>query len=204
MVGGQGIYVQARLLATDGSGGVASLTGLVPAGTQPATAQAGTLISVSNAAADLEIRVQAPTWAPYDRIELYRNASTQVVDTEGGTPTLFTAIPTATLSAGTDFSVATVPVNGSQRLETNLVVPLTGLAQDEWVVVIVKGTQGTSAPMFPVMTDGVSLTQNPDLTSLATVIATENGTRALGVTNALYLDVDQNGVFDPPGVSVAP
>ncbi len=78
MVGGQGIYVQTRLLATDGSGGVASLTGLVPAGTQPATTQAGTLVTVGNAAVDLEIRVQAPTWAPYDKIEIYRNASTQV------------------------------------------------------------------------------------------------------------------------------
>jgi hypothetical protein len=54
------------------------------------------------------------------------------------------------------------------------------------------------------MADGVSLAQNPDLTSLSTVTAAENGIRALGVTNALYVDVDQNGVFDAPGVSVVP
>ena len=204
LVGGQGIYVQTRLLATDGSGGVASLTGLVPSGTQPATIQAGTLVTVSNGAADLEIKIQAPLWAPYDKIEIYRNASTQVAQTTGGTPTLFGAIPTTTLSAGIDFSVATVPVNGSQRRETTKVVNLAGLAADEWIVVIVKGTQGLSPPMFPVMTDGVSLTQNPNLAALETVTAAENGIRALGVTNALYLDVDQNGVFDPPGVSVVP
>jgi hypothetical protein len=148
MVGGQGIYVQTRLVATDGSGGTAQLTGLVPAGTQPATEAAGTLLSVSNAAVNLEIRVQAPTWAPYDTIEIYRNAATRVAQTNGGTPTLFGAVPTTTLSAGADFSVATVPVNGSQRLETNKTVSLAGLAQDEWIVVIVKGTQGVSAPMF--------------------------------------------------------
>src|SRR6185295_8169375 len=78
MVGGQGLYVQTRLLATDLSGGVASLVGTVPAGTQAGTAAAGTLVTVTNAAVDLEIRVQAPTWAPYNRIEIYRNASTQV------------------------------------------------------------------------------------------------------------------------------
>lgn len=207
MVGGQGLYVQARLLATDGSGGIASLVGTVPSGTQPGTAAAGTLISVSNGAADLEIRVQAPTWAPYDRIEIYRNASTQVSGsncTPTCVPTEFTAVPTTLLTAGTDFTVTTVPVNGSSRLETLKTVNLTGLTEDEWIVVIVKGRQGVSEPMFPVMTDGVSLTQNPNLTALMTVIASENGIRSLGVTNALYLDVDQNGVFDPPGVSVVP
>lgn len=207
MVGGQGIYVQSRLLATDGSGGVASLVGTVPAGTQAGTAAAGTLVTVTNAAVDLEIRVQAPTWAPYDRIEIYRNASTQVTGsncTPTCVPVDYTAIPTTVLNAGTDFTVNTVPVNGSQRFETLHTVSLAGLAQDEWIVVVVKGTNGVSKPMFPVMTDGVSLTQNPDLASLMNVTTSENGIRALGVTNALYVDVDQNGVFDPPGVSVAP
>ena len=207
MVGGQGLYVQSRLLATDGSGGVASLLGTVPAGTQPATAAAGTLVTVTNGAVDLEIHVQAPTWAPYDRIEIYRNASTQVAGSNCDptcVPTAFTSVPTTVLTAGTDFTVSTVPVNGSQRLETLKTVSLTGLAADEWIVVVVKGTSGVSAPMFPVMTDGVSLSQNPNLTALMSVIPTENGIRALGVTNALYVDVDQNGVFDPPGVSVVP
>ena len=204
MVGGQGIYVQTRLVATDGSGGTASLTGVVPFGTQPATLQAGTLVTVTNGAVDLEIHVQAPTWAPYDEIEIYRNAATQVAVSNGGTPTLFTAVPTSTLIANTDFSVDTVPVNGSQRLETHKTVNLTGLSEDEWIVVLVKGTQGISAPMFPVMTDGVSLAQNPTLAALEAVTATENGIRALGTTNALYVDVDQNGVFDAPGVTVVP
>ena len=204
MVGGQGIYVQTRLVATDGSGGTASLTGLVPAGTQSATLQAGTLVTVTNGAVNLEIHVQAPTWAPYDKIQIYRNAATQVAQSNGGTPTLFGAVPTTTLNAGVDFSVATVAVNGSQRFETNKTVNLTGLSEDEWIVVIVKGTQGVSAPMFPVMTDGVSLTQNPNLAALETVTAAENGIRALGTTNALYVDVDQNGVFDAPGVTVVP
>ena len=38
----------------------------------------------------------------------------------------------------------------------------------------------------------------PDLTKLKTLTATEGGVRALGFTNALYVDVDGNGNFDAP------
>jgi hypothetical protein len=192
-VGGQGLYVQARLLATDGSGGVADFT-----------LGGSTQVTVSNQEVQLEIRVQAPAWAPYDRIEIYRNASTQVTQTNGGTPTLFTAVPTSVLTAGPDFSVSNVPVNGSSRLETLHTVTYSGLTQDAWFVVIVKGTQGVSPPMFPAQPSNLSLAENPTLADLTTVTAAEQGIRALGATNALYVDVDGNGEFDPPGVSVVP
>jgi hypothetical protein len=208
VIGGQGLFVQTRLLATDGSGGVAQLAGTVGSGTPPGSLAAGTLVSVANDAVDLEIRVQAPTWAPYDRIEIYRNASTQVTrrnpNNAGGVPVLFTAVPTTVLNAGVGFTVSNVPVNGSARLETLVTVPLAGLLEDEWIAVIVKGTQGTSPPMFPVMPSDVSLAQNPNLAALMNVTAAENGIRALGVANALYVDVDGNGLFDPPGTSVVP
>jgi hypothetical protein len=204
-VGGQGVFVTARLLATDGSGGVAHLDGLVPASTPPASTAAGTLVSVTNGAVDLEIHAQAPTWAPYDRIEIYRNASTQVTRRNGGVATLFTGLPTQTLQAGTDFTVQTVPVNGAARLQTDLTVSLTGLTRDEWIVVAVRGTQGVSPPMFPVYPQPTNVaTENPTLADLENVTPGETGVRALGVTNALYVDVDGNGVFDPPGVSVVP
>ncbi len=194
VVAGQGIYVQARLLATDGSGGVADFA-----------LGGSTLVAVTNNAADLEIHVQAPTWAPYDTIEIYRNASTTVTGTNGGVPTLYSAIPTTTLTAGVDFTVNTVAVNGSQRLDTLHVESLTGVAADEWIVVLVKGTPGVSPPMFPVMVSGVDVdTENTTLADLINVTAAESGIRALGFTNALYLDVDGSPGFDPPGVSVSP
>ena len=124
-VGGQGIYVQTRLLE----------------GAQAAdfTLGGATLVTATDGSVDLEIRVQAPDWAPYDTIEIYRNASTRVAATSGGIPTLYDAVPTTTLSAGADFSVAPVSVTGGSRLETTLTVPLTGLTRDEWIVVVVKG-----------------------------------------------------------------
>jgi hypothetical protein len=193
-VGGQGLYVQARLVE----------------GTQAADFSLGgaTLVTATDGSVDLEIHVQAPVWAPYDTIEIYRNASTRVAGTNGTTPTLYDAVPTTTLQAGTDFSVATtnvVPsVPGAERLETHHTVSLSGLTRDEWIVVVVKGTSGSSAPMFPVFPRNLSAAQNPTLADLVNVTAGEAGVRALGFTNALFVDVDGDAAFDPPGVSVVP
>jgi hypothetical protein len=193
-VGGQGVYVQTRLVE----------------GAQAADFSLGgtTLVTATDGSVDLEIHVQAPIWAPYDTIEIYRNASTRVVHTNGGIPTLFDAVPTTTLVAGTDFSVTTTDVApsvpGAQRFESHLTRALTGLTRDEWIVVVVKGTSGVSTPMFPVFPRNLSAAQNPTLPDLVNVTASENGVRALGYTNALFVDVDGDGAFDPPGVSVVP
>ncbi len=196
-VGGQGAYVQTRLVE---GAAVAdfSLGG-------------STLITATDGSVDLEIHVQAPIWAPYDTIEIYRNASTRVAKrnpTVGGTPTLYDAVPTTTLTAGAGFSVTqtnVVPsVPGAERFETHLTVPLAGLTRDEWIVVVVKGTSGVSAPMFPVFPRNLLAAQNPTLADLTNVTASESGVRALGFTNALFVDVDGNAAFDAPGVSVVP
>jgi hypothetical protein len=202
--GGQGLYVQARLDAA--STGDSADLGL---GTP-------TLVTTTDGSVDLTIDIQAPLWAPYDTIEVYVNASTQVSGTTGGgpaggvpVPTLYTSVPTHTLTEGVDFSVTTTvvepSVTGGSRLETrNFVFPLAGLTEDAWVVVLAKGTNGVSEPMFPVYASGLSLAANPTLNDLKTVTAAEAGIRSLGFTNALYIDVDGNGEFDPPGVSVVP
>jgi hypothetical protein len=195
-VGGQGLYVQATLQGTGGA-----LAGFELNGT--------TLSSTSDGAATLSLDIQSPLWAPYDTIQIYANAQTTVAATNGGTPVLFGAIPTQVLTlGGGGFTVQTEVVDplvpGASRLRTQLDVPLTGLTEDTWVVVVVKGTQGTSPPMFPVYSRDLSAAQNPALAQLIVQTAAENGVRALGFTNALYLDVDGNGDFDPPGVQVAP
>ena len=165
-------------------------------------------MTATDGSVDLEIHVQAPVWAPYDTIEIYRNASTRVVATDGAIPTLYDAVPTATLTAGVDFAVNATPAHAfipnANRLETHLTVSLTGLTRDEWIVVVVKGTSGSSAPMFPVYSANLSAAQNPTLADLVNVTASEAGVRALGFTNPLFVDVDGNAAFDPPGVSVVP
>ena len=59
------------------------------------------------------------------------------------------------------------------------------VSEDTWFVVLVKGTDGVSASMFPVMAASLS----------------SGGVLALGATNALYVDQDGNGDFDAPGVN---
>jgi hypothetical protein len=192
---GQGIYVQTRLIE----------------GANEASFALGgeTLVTATDGSVDLAIDVQAPSWAPYDRIEIYRNAQTVVTGTTGGTPTYYSANPTQVLTLGAgDFSrtlVNVVPsVPGADRYETNVTVPLTGLTRDEWVVVVVKGTQGNSAPMFPIYGLNVDVANNLTLANLTTLDPNESGVRAMGFTNALFVDVDGNGVYDPPGVQLAP
>jgi len=196
VVGGQGLYVQATL---QGTGGPLAGFGLGDI----------TQSSTSDGAATLSVEVQAPLWAQYDTIEIYANAETSVAVSNQGTPVLFGAIPTQVLTlAGGGFTVQTEVVDpgvpGASRRSTQLDVPLAGLTEDTWVVVVVKGSQGTSPPMFPVYPRDVTAAQNPGLAELVVQTAAENGVRALGFTNALYLDVDGNGDFDAPGVRVAP
>jgi hypothetical protein len=198
-VGGQGLYVQARLLAADGSGDVADLT-----------LGGSTDVSTGNGAVDLEIRIQAPAWAPFDRVEVYRNAPTTVVDMTA--PYLYTATPAVTLVEGDcnpattgdgDFDITTTVVHpsvpGATRQEVTLVVPFTGLTQDSWFAVVVRGTDGVCGPMFPVYPRSLDTASNPPpLANLLDGNVGQSGTMALGVTNALFAEVNGIPGFQPP------
>jgi hypothetical protein len=190
-VSGQGIYVQTRLLAQDGSGGIADFTG-----------SGSTLVASSNGSVDLEIKIQAPTWAEYDRIEIYANAATTVAGSNGGVPVLFGATPTLVLNKTTDFTVSTVTpypaVPSAQRQETTKVVSFPGLTADTWFVVLVKGRDGVSKPMFPVFPKNLGTAGNTTLAQLLDGNLGQSGTMALGNTNALYADVDGTPGFHAP------
>ncbi len=199
-VGGQGIYMQARLLATDGSAGIADLT-----------LGGSTDLTVTNNAVDLEIRVQAPLWAAFDRIEIYANGGTLPVNP--AEPYLYTADPATAqvLSEGDcdpnttgdgDFDFTQVVVQagvpGASRLDATITVNFTGLTQDTWFVVVAKGTDGSCAPMFPVFASNLDSASNTTLADLLDGNVGESGVMPLGVTNALYADVDGVAGFQPP------
>jgi hypothetical protein len=191
-VSGQGLYVQTRLLAADGSGNAADFT-----------RSGSTTVASSNGSVDLEIRVQAPQWADYDRIEVYANATPNVAGLNGGVPVAFgPGTPVATLDRGADFVVSTVnvvpSVAGGVRQETVKTLSFTGLTQDTWFVVIVRGRDGVSRPLWPVMPGSLSASSNTTLGQLLDGNVNENGTLALGNTNALYADVDGTAGFQAP------
>lgn len=209
-VGGQGIFVLARLVA-DSTG---ETTGF-ELGDQligfngPGAGDLRPGVTTTNAEVHLDIDIQAPAWAPYDTIEIYTNSATTVAGSNGGVPVLFGAVPDMTLTLGAgDFTRTTVDksppgptIPGAFRYETQKRVTFAGgtaLTEDTWMVVLVKGTNGVSPPMFPVHASGVDLVANPDVTTLADVTAADAGIRALGHTNALYVDMDGTPGFDPP------
>jgi hypothetical protein len=195
-VGGQGLYVQTRLLAAS-TGQVADLT-----------LGGSTELTTTDGAVDLEIRVQAPLWAPFDRIEIYRNAYTTSVDAPR---TLYTATPTfirtegdcnpATVGDG-DFDITTVNVHptvaGGERQEVTWTESFTGLTEDSWFAVVVRGTDGVCGPMFPVYPRSLNKATNTTLANLLDGNVGEIGTMALGVANALYAEVNGVPGFQPP------
>lgn len=186
--GGQGLFVTTVLRATDGSGSTADLT---HSGSTHMTDAAGNV--------ELDIRIQAPTWAQFDQVEIYANAATTVVDPAN--PYEYTATPTMVLDEGDcsaatsgdgDYDVTTVnvapAVAGGDRLEANITVPFSGLTTDTWFVVLVKGTDGECQPMFPVYASNIDSGSNATLADLIDGNLGESGVMALGATNALYFD----------------
>ena len=197
-VSGQGIYVQARLEDAVNASLFAdfSLGG-------------STLVDVPSGNLKLVIDIQSPLWAEYDRIEIYQNATTTATgnvpldDALGGgtVSTEYSATPNQVLQLGPDFTrsqVNVVPaVPGAERYETHLEVPIS-VAADTWFVVLVRGSDGTSKPMFPVFPDSLSSGSNSSLADLLDGNLGENGTMALGFTNALYANVDGIAGFNAP------
>ncbi|MEN8183272.1 MAG: hypothetical protein ABFS46_12140 [Myxococcota bacterium] len=197
-VGGQGIYVQARLRSTGRRRAEAGFE-----------LRDSTELAVESHEVDLEIQVQAPLWAPYDTIEIYTNARTCIAERNEGVPVLFSAFPERVLragggDAGNEFlvhEVADVPgIPGAGHRETERTVRFS-VEGDAWFVVVVRGTPGVSEPMFPVFPSSLSSASNPTLEDLLDGNLGEGGVLALGFTNALYVDTDvpPNG-FDAPGV----
>jgi len=156
------------------------------------------LASTTDGAATLTLDIQAAPWVAFDTVDVYVNTVPVGVDADGdpATPPEYGVTPQMTLVAGVDFAIANVAVNGSSRQEATVTVPLAGLARDAWVVAVVRGTEGVSAPMFPVVPNDVDGTQT--LADLFVNDPAEPGVRALAFTNPLLVDADNNDVFDPP------
>ena len=110
----------------------------------------------------------------------------------------------ATLDAvdGGQFDITTVNVQpgvpGGQRQEVTANVPFSGLTEDTWFAVVVRGTDGVCQPMFPIYPRSIATAGNTTLANLLDGDVGEQGTMALGVANALYANVDGEAGFQPP------
>jgi hypothetical protein len=164
-----------------------------------------TEITTTDGAVDITVDIQSPTWAPFDTVEFYINPFT-TKRTLTGQQTGAGAITLKRYQLNTPAAtynpvVNTVPVGGSNRLEATVTHSLTGLTTDVWVVVLVKGTDGVSTPLFPVIPNDLSHGSNTTVAQLTDGNLGESGITALAFTNPIRVDVDGGG-WSGPGVQV--
>jgi len=169
-----------------------------------------TQIATTDGSVDVHVDIQSPDWAEFDRVEYYVNATTTCSSSNketsiGPVPVRRYAItPTFAQNAPADFSVTPVLLpNGHSRLEASTSLTLSSLTQDVWIIVMVKGTQGVSKPLFPVIPGSLRTSTNSTLADLTDGNLGEDGIPALAFTNPIYVDVDGGG-WTAPGVQTVP
>jgi hypothetical protein len=168
-----------------------------------------TLVRTTDGAVDLVVDVRSPLWAAFDRIEVYVNNAPQRWDHDDDVATRprYRVIPDLARDAGPDFAVTIVEdiqdFPGAGHREATVTIPLTGLVEDSWVVVLVRGTPGISRPLFPVLPYGLNQATNETLADLVDGNLGEGGETALAFSNPLYVDVDGGG-WTAPGVRITP
>ena len=130
------------------------------------------------------------------------STSIQQARTFGVTKNAALVVPTLQPVAGTS----------SNRWEFTDTLSLTLLSEDTWIVVMVKGTDGVSEPLFPVVPNSLKSCLNPPTCTmlinqtLAELIdgnLGQDGMLALAFTNPLFVDVDGGG-YTAPGLNVIP
>jgi hypothetical protein len=172
-----------------------------------------TLIATTDGAVDVTVEIESPIWAEFDRVEFYVNTTTtrSVTQEETGVGLVdvasYAVTPDFVHDAGVDFTVSPVlvvpAIPTAQRLEATTTLSLAGLTQDVWIVAIVRGTDGVSRPLFPVIPNDLRTTGNTTLANLTDGNLGENGILAMAIANPLFVDVDGGG-WTAPGVQVNP
>lgn len=164
------------------------------------------LISTVDGEVDITVDIQSPEWAEFDRVEYYINTTTTRrsvpgVQTGAGTITLYRYKVTPDFIQDVTPTLQPAPGTSSNRWEASTTLNLTGLTEDIWVVVLVKGRDNVSKPLFPVIPASLQQNTNTTLANLTDGNLGENGVTALAFTNPLYVDVDGGG-WTAPGLSV--
>jgi hypothetical protein len=191
---------EGKLIATNGP-----FVGVLLHGDADAVAGLGAgqsnLVAATGGDATIDVHVESPDWAEFDTIEIYANTVPVPVEDEGPhgiTVPRYTVTPTMVLTAGTDFTVGTRGGAPATSLVADVEVPLS-VDRDTWVVVLVKGTDGVSRPLWPMNPQDLDEESNQTLDDLTDGNLGEGGNPALAFTNPLFVDFDGNGQFDPQG-----
>jgi hypothetical protein len=165
-----------------------------------------TVIATTNGEVSIDVDIQSPEWAEFDTVEYYINTTTKRrtitnLQTGAGTINLNRYGVTPDFTQSVTPSLQPVSGTSSSRWEASDNLTLTGLTEDIWVVVLVKGTDGVSKPLFPVIPNNLQVSGNSTLADLTDGNLGESGITALAFTNPLFVDVDGGG-WTAPGLSV--
>jgi len=192
-IGSNGPFMRVEL---EGDGGATASAAIGDPLTVPATLGSGTI----------NVHVEAPLWAEFDEIAVYVNS---VPDCRSDW-TFFgvinpskcdTVAPSLTLTKGVDFTVTTsAGVSGSgTRQVADVAIGVPGIAEDSWVVVVVRGTDGVSHPLFPMQPQDLDTAGNGTLSGLTDGGTpppwnlNEEGAMALAYSNPLFFDFENDG-----------
>lgn len=198
------------------------------------------LVTATDGKVNVHLEIQSPTWAEFDTIELYLNSQTiqtinQNVESGAGLVDVARYGISPDYVLGTSavpvkdklFTVTTESVPGGSRFEAEADFTFDGtdaaaLTEDTWIVVMVKGTDGISKPLFPMVPNSLTTRQcsvsgegcavNGDcpisetcqpvdtLAELTDGNLDQAGILALAFTNPIFVDFNNDADYDAPGV----
>jgi hypothetical protein len=216
-------------LATGTNAPFTTVTVTTPLGTAGLAVGDDTMVPTNDGTATVDVTVKSPLWARFDKVEFYVNNAPQPYDhdADAGTRNRYRVIPNGTVNVAPTLVNDFPSIPGAQHWEATAQLNLAGLTEDTWVVALVRGTDNVSPPLFPVIpnslvakacannpcracnvnTDCVASTctvNNQSLAELTDGNLNQCGVMALSFTNPLFIDVDQNSQYDPPGVMLTP
>ncbi|MCH8065759.1 MAG: hypothetical protein IIC90_08035, partial [Chloroflexi bacterium] len=165
-----------------------------------------TSISTTDGSATVTVDIQSPLWAQFDTVEYYINnvPAADDFDSDPTTPPFYRVTPDVVQTAGVDFTVNTITdfplIPGAGHLQATTSITLNGLTGDTWVVVLVRGTDNVSEPIFPIVPNNLDSATNPTLADLIDGNLGELGVPATAFSNPLFI----NAGPPPPvgGISV--
>ncbi len=191
-----------------GSGGLfmtVELEGLAGATATHALGNPLTVEAATGGADLVNIHVESPTWAQFDTIEVYANSSLDCVSEitpVGVLGRTCTVTPIATVGV-TPATVAGFA--GGSKLSADTSVALT-ITEDTWVIVVARGTDGTSRPLFPMNPQELDefgnqaadpLTRLNQLTDFGVAPPwnlNQGGNLAIAFSNPLFFDFGGDGL----------
>jgi hypothetical protein len=150
----------------------------------------------------LDIDVMSPAWAAYDQILVFVNTHTVRHTDALGQPTspprYRLCAPQYRFDLGNGgINRSEVNVNDAQRFETKKTLTIDSPGKDYWIVVMVRGTDGQSVPLWPVVPNSF-VNNDGSLTGRSTA---DRGVMALAVSNPIFVDADRDGVWAAPGLT---